>query len=135
MPFPVSKNGYSVAFYVIAILALLIAVFIANKYVPNRKYVEFVGVGSSMEPALFDGDTLWVDPDEIPSERDIIVFSCLSCDPSQSSETMTKRVYDINETGCYWLLGDNRETSHDSRNFGWLCEDDMELHGVVEKIE
>lgn len=112
---------------------MIIFVFLAYHYVPSRRYVEFIGEGSSMEPTLFHGDTLIVDPRALPQENDLIVFNCKTCEKN-NEEIMTKRLYEINSEGCYWLLGDNRENSFDSKDYGWLCEDDIEYHGVVKEI-
>jgi len=122
----ISKE-FIISLFVIAIIFLIIGFY----FIPQERYIEFVGTGSSMEPTFYDGDVLYVDPQAKPEEMDIIVFSCENCEGISPDEILTKRIYKINESGCFWLVGDNRQKSLDSSIFGWLCKDDMTIFGVV----
>ncbi len=99
----------------------------------------FEGKGRSMEPTFKTGDVLVVDKIAKPHENDIIVFDCIKCpgtDPEEGN-IMTKRVMRIDEKSCFWVEGDNKEVSYDSRQaeVGWLCPSDLEVLGVVKRIE
>lgn len=92
-----------------------------------------------MEPTFQTGDVLVVDKTAKPRENDIIVFDCKKCQDTDLEEgnIMTKRVMRIDEKGCFWVEGDNKEVSYDSRQkeVGWLCPGDLEVFGVVKSIE
>lgn len=109
----------------------VIFLIIIFKFMPDTTKVVFVGDGSSMEPTLQDGDEIVVNSSRKPQPGDIIVFKCYDKCTQFPGEIMTKRLDQINENGCLWVLGDNREVSYDSRAFGALCADDFELYGVV----
>ena len=130
-----NENGFSKSFYLVTFAILAIAVVFAFKYVPSSRYQVFIGTGTSMEPTLFDGDEITVDPKSIPQRGDAIVFDCTSCEGYSGSDALTKRIYEIDQRGCYWVMGDNKEISYDSRIAGWLCPDqNIKVHGVVIKV-
>ncbi|MDZ7611806.1 MAG: S24/S26 family peptidase [Candidatus Moranbacteria bacterium] len=94
----------------------------------------FVGQGDSMLPTIREGAELTVDPEARVSENDIIVFTCRKCKQKNDDiDILTKRLIAKNEKGCLWVEGDNKANSYDSRDFGWLCPEEIELHGVVIK--
>jgi len=74
--------------------------------------------GSSMEPALRDGDWLLVDPDAFrhrpPTAGDLVVVP----DPRHRPRLIVKRVATIDATGGLVLLGDAPNASTDSRMWG-----------------
>ena len=56
-----------------------------------------------------------------PKVNDIVVFNS----PENEEQLLVKRITEIkSENGLffYFLVGDNREHSHDSRAFGWIPE-------------
>ena len=126
----ISKE-FIITLFIIAIAFLIIGFY----FIPQKRYHEFIGTGKSMEPTFYEGDLLLVDPNIDPVEMDIIVFSCLKCENIDSTEILTKRIYEVNNEMCFWLLGDNQLSSHDSTEFGWLCEDDLKIYGVVVGIK
>lgn len=82
--------------------------------------------GKSMEPTFYDGDTLVVNFFSTPRVDDIVVFDCFSkCNSTGKLEVLTKRITRIDENGCYWVEGDNKDFSRDSRTFGNLCPSDI----------
>lgn len=114
------------------------AVLYHSLYLRNQqqKLEYFEGKGQSMEPTFKTGDILVADKTAKPHEGDIIVFECKKCQKinSEEGDIMTKRVMRIDEKGCYWVEGDNKEISYDSRQreVGWLCPDDLRVFGVVQ---
>lgn len=122
---------------VFAAAAGLIINTLVQKKLKEDRAEYFIGQGRSMEPALFDGDELKVDPKEKPREEDLIVFRCERCMINEDMEDiMAKRLKLINADGCFWVEGDNKEVSLDSRDkkIDWLCPEDIELFGVVIEV-
>ncbi len=130
-----NKGDFSKGFYLIVFVVAVIFLIVGFYFLPSSRYDTFLGTGNSMEPTLFDGNELTVDPKREPEQGDIIVFSCQTCPSISSDEILTKRLYDIDKNGCYWVLGDNQSNSFDSRDMGWLCYDDIKLYGVVIDIK
>lgn len=130
------RSDFSMGFYVVTLLILAVAVVVAFKYIPASRYVTFIGSGSSMEPTFFDGDELIVDTNVSPAIGDAVIFDCISCQGYTGDFALTKRIYKINSDGCYWLMGDNKEISYDSRVSGWLCPNkNIKVHGVVVDVK
>jgi hypothetical protein len=109
------------------------------------------GIGPCMEPTLPYDSWLTYDPTRVPKKGDIISFDCFSkCavgsvgeyagdvevvpgSPEMAKDGsvwLTKRIIKIKK-GCYWVEGDNRDDSWDSRAFGWLCPSDIKVQGVI----
>lgn len=90
--------------------------------------------GQSMAPTLNDGERIWLNIYSEPQIGDIISFRCFTekCHGGRASESdfVIKRIIKI-ENGNYWIEGDNKEHSWDSRNFGWLSTKDMHIEGIV----
>lgn len=83
--------------------------------------------GKSMEPTYQDGDKVFTEVYSEPEIGDVIVFDCLSkCSRNGDDRILVKRLTNIDENGCYWVRGDNTDDSFDSRNFGYLCGDDIQ---------
>lgn len=85
--------------------------------------------GDSMLPTLTDGSSVSVRYDT-PKINDVVVFRCLvdKCE----KKTLIKRLITIKDS-CYYFMGDNRFYSSDSRNYGYLCPDEISIIGVVDK--
>lgn len=88
--------------------------------------------GESMEPTFHNGDRLFSNFFDTPEINDVIIFDCLSkCTNDGNLITLIKRLDKINDQGCYWVEGDNKNHSFDSRNYGWLCPSDIAFARVV----
>lgn len=98
--------------------------------------------GPSMTPTILSGQSFELDAYVLPKEGDIISFSCFNKCNNEAFKVasgemiLTKRLIKINENGnCYWVEGDNKDHSYDSRDFGWICRhQDIRLNGVVTAI-
>ena len=86
-------------------------------------------VGDSMYPTYKDKELLLgrskFNADNI-KVGDVVVFKT----PYVRDKLLIKRVYAIHEevfsdSKSFFMLGDNRDNSNDSRNFGWIDEEDL----------
>lgn len=111
-----SQKGFVDPFSIIPLLmsaaiGTLIYIFIAQPYVMS---------GDSMKPALKNGEYFLVNKmDKDFKEGDIVVFK----NPDNPNYDVVKRIQnppeEINlKEDEYYVLGDNKEKSIDSRNFG-----------------
>jgi len=102
-------------------------------HTPVKLIVSFLNEGKSMEPTLYDGDVLSYNISLKPEIGNIVAFDCFTpkCINGKTPNKV-KRLIKINEQGCYWFEGDNKDFSWDSRNYGYLCPpDDVKILGVV----
>jgi len=86
--------------------------------------------GCSMEPTLVENDLICAYI-ESPQVGDLVVFKCKNCGLEDNAIKRLKKI----ENGCYWVEGDNLEHSFDSRNFGYLCANDLEYIWKAKKDE
>lgn len=111
----------------------------ADWYSSNHSRWKTVAYGPSMYPTIQSGQEFELDSYLAPEVNDIISFSCfqrcIEGDTAPNGEKiLTKRLLKINGS-CYWVEGDNKSDSYDSREFGWICKgDDIRLNGVVTAI-
>lgn len=129
--------GYTLsAFFIGFILIVIISGFLFNSSGNETIKSDYV-VGKSMEPALHDGDYVSYDITRLdPSIGEIVAFECFTekCINGNSSIGKLKRLTKIDDRGCYWFEGDNKEYSWDSRFYGWLCSpDDVKILGILIK--
>jgi len=99
------------------VIALLIVI-------PIRLWVAqpFIVSGASMEPTFDNGDYLIIDEFSYhfqkPQKGDVIVFRY----PLQTSKFFIKRIVNIPKEGEYFVEGDNKNASYDSRSWGNVPE-------------
>lgn len=95
--------------------------------------------GHSMEPWLMDGQRVYV-YHVSPKEGDMVSFRCTNekCPQINMVKHLTEKSGD-----CYWFEGrpdqwrnedGEIKKSLDSRTFGWVCQDDIVINGVVKPI-
>lgn len=88
--------------------------------------------GQSMEPTFIDGDWVIYVSHKNPELGDIISFDCFhKCDLNGQTVHPVKRIIKIDDKGNYWLEGDNKENSYDSRYYGWLSPSDIRITGLI----
>ena len=105
--------------------------------------------GDSMAPTLQDGETYLVIPPSLyqPQLGDMLSFRCVDDDRCfdliapdirerdglNESIYLVKRWVHTEADGCMHLEGDNKENSWDSRSFGCLYPEEVEILGTVWK--
>ena len=89
----------------------------------SRRYGRYEVSGESMVPALNPGDWIAVDmaayTTRPPRSGDVV----LARDPRDPERTLVKRVDHTDLHSNVWLLGENAESSTDSRTFGPVTPD------------
>lgn len=90
-----------------------------------RKRKRLRVVGESMLPLLQPGDEILLDPfayqKSSPQINDIIVTQ----HPLQPNLSIVKRINGINDGDRYFVTGDNRKASTDSRHWGSIKSSDI----------
>lgn len=122
-----SKEIKFIGYFLPILLIVVVLVFIILNII--FKYPNQLVSGISMEPTIHDPETVRYDPEKNPQENDIIIFNCLveKC----NGKYLIKRVINIDTAGNYWVEGDNKAHSTDSRKYGWLSPSDISISGVV----
>lgn len=101
----------------LVILALIIKLI--------REFELLVVTGDSMYPTLKDGEIVLLHKTQDVQVDDIIIVT----DSTISDKTIIKRVLSVTKIGGqkrYWIEGDNKEVSYDSRKFGYIKQDVIE---------
>ena len=97
---------------------VVVAVGVTVAFWTTRRYRRYAIRGTSMEPALRQGDWVIVDMrayrSRLPERGHIVV----AADPRDPAHSIVKRVAGVDHHGAVDLRGDNAEESTDSRTFG-----------------
>lgn len=112
------------------LICLLVIIGIGLAIIWKYKYEIIVVRGVSMLPTLSDGDLVLID------KKPKVCFLgdiCVVRPPDKSTSIVIKRISKVRNFGeQYWFLGDNRNHSHDSRDYGWVNNENIE--GRVIKV-
>ncbi|MEO9253935.1 MAG: nickel-type superoxide dismutase maturation protease [Tepidiformaceae bacterium] len=95
----------------------------AGMWLLTRRYSRFEVSGESMVPALNPGDWIAVDMTAYIKHRPRCGDVVLARDPRDPERTLVKRVDHTDLHSNVWLLGENAESSTDSRTFGPVTPD------------
>lgn len=108
---------------IIASILVLFAIVCALALILPDNTNAFEVDGPSMQPTLQSGEMVNTDKTVIPKVQDIVVFK-------YNDKIFIKRLIHIKDNN-YWVEGDNKANSEDSRSFGWLNRSNIEYLGVV----
>lgn len=124
--------GLAVIIFLLCMIEYFFYDLPSAKTEPATLIRSFNVVGKSMEPTLNNGDRVSYNVSLKPEQGNIVAFDCFTpkCINYETPEKV-KRLTKVNEQGCYWFEGDNKNFSWDSRNYGWLCGSDVKIQGVV----
>jgi signal peptidase I len=106
---------------IVPIVLFVILIFVVSFTGKQQFQVD----GPSMEPTLHSGEYVTADKSRPIKTNDIIVFE-------YNDKIYIKRIIKMKDN-CFWVEGDNKENSEDSRELGWICQPDIKYYGVVEK--
>lgn len=108
---------------------IIVGFLVFNKYYLVKHYYHFAVSGNSMQELGFNnGETLWAKYGDC-NIGNICVFQCNSS--KCGGLELIKQVKDKKD-GCYWMEGNpSGKDTADSRNFGWLCDNELRIIGVV----
>ncbi len=105
-------------------ICLLVIICIMLVLIWKYKWEVIVVKGKSMSPTLHDGDLVLID--KKPKAHNIGDI-CVLVPPDETNKLVIKRITKVKPMDrLYWFLGDNRSNSHDSRDFGWVSEENIE---------
>lgn len=76
--------------------------------------------GDSMSPLYSNGDVLWIDPFAYKKKLPKVGENVLCRHPYEKDRWLVKRIDAIDEKGCLFLMGINKNHSTDSRSFGMI---------------
>lgn len=105
-------------------MCLLVIIGIGLVIIWKYKWEIIVVRGRSMFPTLQDGDLVLLDKKpKTYSIGDI----CVLTPPDGSAYIVIKRITKVG-LSCkqFWFMGDNRNHSHDSRDYGWVNVENIE---------
>ncbi len=110
--------------YILYFSLLALAIWVLTRFGVTQVH------GNSMNPTYSDGDYLIVDFKKEPEDGDVVIIDTSNIKNWNNSSTqIVKRYYAEYSTDGLYVLGDNSESSYDSRHVG---EIDKEcLMGVV----
>lgn len=104
-------------------LLALAVIFIFCVY--THTFIRF-GDGPSMEPTFTSGNIVLSTGLVSPKAGDIV-----SLTHTLDNVNIDKRLIKVDKNNCWWVEGDNKAVSYDSRNYGWICPKDRSYEGVV----
>ncbi|CAN5416587.1 nickel-type superoxide dismutase maturation protease [soil metagenome] len=81
----------------------------------------FLVEGNSMLPTLKSGDAILINPQANFETGDIV----LAKHPFKQSVKILKRIGEISKDGKFFLIGDNKDESSDSRSFSAIAESEI----------
>lgn len=91
-------------------------------------------VGKSMNPTLYENDKITIKITSSANEGDLITADCNSvkCENPTRKHLAKRLLY--KKDSCYFIAGDNQPISFDSYDYGWLCNDELIITGIITKI-
>jgi len=105
-------------------ICLLVIIGIWLVLIWKYKWEIIVVRGRSMSPTLHDGDLVLID--KKPKAYNIGDI-CVLVPPDEADKIVIKRITKVKPMDrLYWFLGDNRNNSHDSRDYGWVNVENIE---------
>ena len=105
-------------------ICLLVIIGIGLALIWKYKWEVIVVRGRSMFPTLQDGDLVLID--KKPKAYNIGDI-CVLVPPDEADKIVIKRITKVKPMDrLYWFLGDNRNNSHDSRDYGWVNVENIE---------
>lgn len=135
-------RGSFIILIVLAIFGYLFVSFLWHgSYQEQPETQKFLVEWRSMEQyGIYDGQYVETVL-ETPNLNDTVVFDCQKPGCQPYPYTYIKKLVTIRDDGCYWLEG-NKEAwydtkdslwhqSDDSRGFGWLCPEQINIQGVI----
>lgn len=127
--------------FLLVIIALPLIMLSYEAY-HSKHYVSLISGHSMRDYGIEEGDLTTVFVNRTPEVGDMMNFRCKRASKCPVHD-MVKMVKSIDQDGCYFVEG-NKEpwydiskgeirTSIDSRWYGRLCKNDIQINGVVEK--